>query len=88
MVNSSIYLSYPLDPEKGNRNSKKSQTQWANWQYVFHKTRIIVTISANYCTHKIDLYKWINTLRATRPIGPHQFSDQDMSPFDDNGEIK
>lgn len=34
------------------------------------------------------LYKWINTLRATRPIGPHQFSDQDMSPFDDNGEIK
>ena len=68
MVNSSIYLSYPLDPEKGNRNSKKSQTQWANWQSVFHKTRIIVTISANYCTLKIDLYKWINTLNRRQAL--------------------
>ena len=68
MVNSSIYLFYPSDPEKGNRNSQKSQTQSPMWQSVFHKTRIIVTISANYCTHKIDLYKWINTLNRRKAL--------------------
>ena len=30
------------------------------------------------------LFQWINTLRATRPIGPHQFSPDDMFPADDN----
>jgi len=29
------------------------------------------------------LFQWINTLRATRPIGPHQFSPDDMFPADD-----
>ena len=68
MVNSSIYLFYPSDPEKGNRNSQKSQNQSPMWQSVFHKTDIIVTISANYCTHKIDLYKWINTLNRRQAL--------------------
>ena len=68
MVNSSIYLFYPLDSEKGNRNSQKSRIQWPQKQSVFHKTGIIVTISANYCTYKTDLYNWIKTLNRRQAL--------------------